>query len=314
MCEDPRFGSAFHTRVLTSATRNSLFKLSIATLLLTAAILKVVSPEISAKVQVESRLPHWVLIIAVQAEILVSFLMVSAISPKLCWSMGFLLFLGFAMVSGYGTLAGYESCGCFGAFKISPLWVFALDVGIVGVLLLDRRQFLSDRQSKLGLAKLSFVATGFVLVSVFSVSVMAKHPQSFQAGVTVVANGKVVILEPAEWIGRELPIRHEIAPSDDILLRDAIVLLYHHDCPKCQLALPQFEQLANELMKKGSHRDVVLVEVPPFGGGKNSATAARYARLSPEREWLVHTPMEIQLAKGKVMLVSNELPSVSGSR
>jgi hypothetical protein len=111
--------------------------------------------------------------------------------------------------------------------------------------------------------------------------------------------------------------------SADLRQGDWIVLLYHHDCPKCQEALPQYEQLAEELQSIGSSERVILVEVPPYAphtplpvphrDRERSVTACNYARLSDEREWFVQAPAEIRLVDGKVVASSIELPALAAS-
>ena len=74
---------------------------------------------------------------------------------------------------------------------------------------------------------------------------------------------------------------------------------------------PRYERLAEESVRRGGHKQVVLIEVPPFGESENASGPARRTRLSPDREWFVQTPVEIQLRDGKVTLASQGLPSVA---
>jgi hypothetical protein len=147
-------------------------------------------------------------------------------------------------------------------------------------------------------------------------------------------NGQLVVLEPETWIGKPFPLTPHLTSvarvSDSSLVGQAFslsapsspldlstgrwtVLMYHHDCPKCQEALPEYMRLADELQTRGDDRDVLLLEVPPFGNETPTPSTAAHARLSDTREWFVQSPVEVRIDNGLVTLAALDLPSISGA-
>ena len=95
----------------------ALTRYAVAVLLLTSAILKAVSPAESAALAAGYSIPPWLTAAAVQLELLVAAALVFG-----CWQRWTLrltigLFSIFAAFSLYRAVAGYESCGCFGASR-----------------------------------------------------------------------------------------------------------------------------------------------------------------------------------------------------
>jgi len=135
-------------------------------------------------------------------------------------------------------------------------------------------------------------------------------PAVLLGGETEIGESEVLILKPKEWIGQDFPLHDAISPSINLTKCDCIVLLYHHDCPKCIEALARYKQLVKSAAEHGDDLEVVIVEVPPFGELEYETEFLRPARLSADKEWFVQAPVELQLRDGKVMLASLELPSI----
>jgi hypothetical protein len=209
------------------------------------------------------------------------------------------LFAGFASYSFYLVTGGVSSCGCFGPVTVSPWWTLLLDTAIVLGLLwqVSGRSQVSDKELSHKPSASRLIIAGFVFaVSVigFIAALQSTHGQA-QSGLIAQAGG-LVILEPDDWIGQELPIASYI--DVDLSHGRWTVLLHRHDCPQCQQELPKYEQLAYE-------EQVALIDVPPFDDSRRqSGGAAVYASLSSELEWFVPTPFEIILIDGVVVSVS----------
>ena len=280
-------------------------------LLLVAATAKAVFARETAQLQVAYELPHWLVMIAVQAELVVGLLLVLGRMSRLTWISGLSLFVVFAAFSLYRALAGYESCGCFGPIKVNPWWTLALDAGIVSLFVAQRRAF-TERRTSLRRTALFAGAVSYFLLGGLSLSFMlASVPTLVRNGAAVMGDDAVLILRPTEWIGEVFPLNGAMSPRIDESRDDCIVLLYHHDCAKCQEVLPRYEQLAGEMAKRGDTAQVLLLEVPPYGMALDHIGLAKRARLSADRKWFVQAPVEIQLRDGMVRLASLNLPSVS---
>jgi thiol-disulfide isomerase/thioredoxin len=149
-----------------------------------------------------------------------------------------------------------------------------------------------------------------VMVIGSMVLLAAHRPERLAASTPPLHDEGIVILEPSEWIGKPFPLQPYLHPKIEHSTGRWVVVLYHHDCPKCQEALPDYERLAREPNQLGVD-GILAVEVPPFGPNQNiGGTALKQARLSEAREWFVQAPVEIELDNGVVTSASLELPSI----
>ncbi len=106
------------------------------------------------------------------------------------------------------------------------------------------------------------------------------------------ATGSYELLEPETWIGKELPILEHIDIADQLKKGNWLVMLYHHDCPACTEAIPQIEQMAQELEGNEDFLRFALVEVPPYGIKETSCHVnIKTGRLDTSKEWFVTTPV-----------------------
>jgi hypothetical protein len=124
----------------------------------------------------------------------------------------------------------------------------------------------------------------------------------------IVGDDQLVILEPETWIGREFPLFKHIDIDHQLAEGDWIVLVYHHECPKCREVLRDVERLAVEMAARGNRARVALIEVPPFAPnevwGHRRMSLFNYGRFSNSREWFVETPLWLRLEEGTVVGVS----------
>lgn len=220
-------------------------------------------------------------------------------------------FAGFACFSAYRALSGHDTCGCFGAVKVHPWATFTLDVAIVGLLAWSLRRPVPTRP--LSRPRVAFAVGVFLLLSSITGGLSyAYAPQRLADGEDgVIEAGGLVILEPETWAEKQLPIARHLSPAVDIAAGEWTLLVYHHDCPDCQEALPHYHRLAS--LEGDRRRKVLLVEVPPYGEHAHTGPA-HAARLSNQNEWFVQAPVEIQLKDGVVQQASRELPSIAALR
>ena len=210
----------------------------IAALLLASAVLKVFHHAGSAGTLVGADLPYWITVAAVQTELLVGISLLFGFWPWSSWAVTVGLFIVFAAFSLQRTLAHYTSCGCFGSIKVHPWWTLVIDVGIVSLLVVRRRSFIHQsrslpRTTMLFVALIGYLALGGVAQLFMVRGTLA----SVRDGVAIEGGGNVIILDPSKWKGQELPIHDAISPTTADSRGEVIVLLYHHDCPRCQEAL-----------------------------------------------------------------------------
>jgi thiol-disulfide isomerase/thioredoxin len=287
-----------------------VFTLVVGGVLLAAAAIKAVSPIELTALHFVYGVPAWILVIIVQIEILIATIFIVDIRFRAAWTCSIMLFSAFAVFSLYRAIAGFESCGCFGSLKIHPWHTFAFDVSVVVSLLVFRGDWknplwhLDWRQGRIWAA--AYFATGGL-----ALSFMLSKPKHVADADGLEGQQSVVIVEPAQWIGQDFPLTAHLRPTVDIAHGAWIVLMYHHDCPKCQAALPQYEQLAQRLATRPDAARILLVELPEYGNERPVASNDTfYARLSKEHDWFVQAPIEIVILDGKVTSASPGLPSV----
>ena len=178
----------------------------------------------------------------------------------------------------------------------------AIDLGFLLALLACRPK---GRGPWLSRGKVFALAAATVCVAVPSGIAMASP-----ASATIVENGDIVgkssfvFLEPEKWTGKRFPLLNHIDIGEELGKGKWIVVLYDHNCPHCQAAMPQYGIVSKELAKQNGAPRVVLVEVPPYDGtlalSCNSSSCAR-GKLNNTREWFLEAPLELSLDNGVVL-------------
>jgi len=116
----------------------------------------------------------------------------------------------------------------------------------------------------------------------------------------IIGSGEIVVLKPDTWVGKRFPLLGYIASSDELKRGTWLVLLYHHDCPKCRRAIGDLKRISDTL----GAEQVALVELPPyhravqafhFGGIK-----VVHKHLDDAREWFVESPVGVLISEGFV--------------
>jgi hypothetical protein len=127
--------------------------------------------------------------------------------------------------------------------------------------------------------------------------VLAFRPADVAGDGLILGAGNLVVLEPEKWVGRRWPLLEYVDQRAELSVGRWQVVLYHHECPRCQAVLERLADVRGHL---------ALVEVPPHGGPPaNAPPGAHLARLSETREWFVETPLVLTLRDGIVEGVSS---------
>ena len=100
-------------------------------------------------------------------------------------------------------------------------------------------------------------------------------------------------------------MRNVVLPKEGLAGGDWLVVLYHHDCPRCQELLRDYVDSGRSWDAGLLGQRVALVEVPPYGDAQLASLVpdAVMGRLADQREWFVATPAELVLADGRVVNV-----------
>lgn len=217
-----------------------------------------------------------------------------------------LLFSGFAAYSLYLAVNGAASCGCFGPVIVSPWWTFAIDLAVVVGLAVsvfrDRRvstELLYARSIRFLGTKRKMIVAAIPVAVLCTLFLERAIDRRTAVAHDLSATDGLAVLEPDQWIGKQLPIAEFI--DADISSGDWTAVLHRHDCPVCQEALPHYEELGSMGQR------VALIEVPPYGHSHSLGSACLCCRLKDEREWFVQTPIQIQLRNGVVVSVTSHV-------
>jgi hypothetical protein len=221
------------------------------------------------------------------------------------WLATLSLFSAFAFVALWKALSGQASCGCFGNVEVNPWYTTTLDVLIVLLLIsLRPRKRLIPPWADL---RLLLTRLGAVLAVWLIVGGAVGYATSSYTDTTlstlgeIVGDGKIVVLEPENWVGKRLPLLNFIDAPDALMEGKWLVLLYHHDCPKCREVIRNLHRTARKLAVS----QVVLIELPPYGGYPEPSFPSEvkiiHTQLRGAHEWFVESPAAVLLKRGIVI-------------
>ena len=280
-------------------------RLLLAGLLLTTAALKVLSPAESAAMAVAYHIPPLLTAMVVQVELALAALLLFGCWPKRTLLAAAAMFALFGMFSSYRGWAGYESCGCFGSFKVNP-WITAILDGAMFAIA-AWGAWKSPAESRQALKRCYYAGGTYAVTGLLAAAGMIASTSSSLDDAAFANTDGLIVLEPDTWVGKPFPLIQYLSPEVPLHEGRWTILIHHHDCPHCQEAVPQYEQLA----AMGHDQRIVLVETPPYGEVELTQQRALRTRLSDDREWFVQTPVEIQIDAGLVVAASLDLPAIA---
>lgn len=259
---------------------------------------------------------RWFLIGLIEFELFFGFWLLSGLFPRRTWMFSLACFTVLGGISLFRGLAGDSSCGCFGRVEVNPWWTLLLDVMIVAALYRFRpvRSATADvSPTAANMNSFALRLTVLVLATLLMgipIAMIRQDPASLSADGLIMGRGEIVILEPEKWIGKRFPLFPHIDIGDQLIQGQWTILLYHHDCPKCQEVITRYERLQHEYASTANHRRIAVIEMPPYADGSVSPTDSHLGfsmgKLSDRKQWFVAAPVEIILEQGTVSIVSTE--------
>ena len=296
-------------------------------LFLTAAVLK--AHELLTTPVANKDLLSWrpFLIFQVEFELAIGIWLLSGILKPLVWLIALACFSLFSMITFYKGIAGYASCGCFGSVHVNP-WItlFVIDLPAVIALSLFRPSlslwsflsFLRKQESIKSIIK-EFLTPlpslkSFVITVVIGITTLGITTPILAFNEPPKSTSRYEVLEPETWVGQKLPILEHIDIQEQLNSGNWLILLYNHDCPDCQEAIPQYQRMAEDLAGNEDFLRIVLVEVPPYYRERLSeqSPVCRHGRLSDIKQWFVTTPCVLLLADRHILQVwQNDAPDLN---
>ncbi len=140
------------------------------------------------------------------------------------------------LVALYVVLAGYPSCGCFGAVEIPPLFVAMLDAVILAGLLSAFSRRATTALLTAGAGLVAAVCTAWALAP----PPAPLYPLA--CGIWVHRNAAVVHLDPELWLDRQCPVGL-VGPGGNGPTATWCVLV-RPDCARCKNWAADFKRLA----------------------------------------------------------------------
>ena len=302
-----------HTSVSQQSNRFTIVRLALGGLLLVAAALKAHQLATAPVAETGLLTSRWFLIGVVECELGIGLWFLGGWHPRAIRVVGIACFALFGGIALYKALQGAESCGCFGRVAINPWWTAALDFIAVAALTLSHPAtdcIHKNTSVHNNLYQRGWLAGGlFVLLGLPAGWAMATFSAAHVSEDGLLGDGQIVVLEPKEWIGKPFPLVNHIDLGNRLTIGVWKVLLYHHDCPKCQEAIAKWQAADQSPALGKDSPTVALIDMPPYGASQSHPAKSHsrlvYGRLSDKREWFATAPVEIDLHDGSVVGVTD---------
>ncbi|HEY3319897.1 MAG TPA: MauE/DoxX family redox-associated membrane protein [Planctomycetota bacterium] len=275
----------------------------LATVLLTAATMKAYHLATSPLMQNSLIASRWVLIALVEFEFVLALCLVGGLWRRLTWQVSILCFTVFACASAYKVWHGDLSCGCFGKAEVPPSYTLTLDLLFLIALVMCPPRNIKMRVQRWRGATVAVLGL-FLCTSSALVMALARPAQLSTDG-ELIGKSPFVLLEPTQWVGGRFPLLRHIKISEDLAKGAWIIVLYDRSCPHCQLAMPKYRKITEELAGLDNSPRVALVEVPPYRSPELQPRGERpmwaHGRLDNVREWFLQAPVELFVVDGQVI-------------
>jgi len=256
---------------------------------------------------------RWLTTGLVEYEYILAVWLLSGFRPSWCRRVSLATFAGFGCYALYQAMSGAASCGCFGHVRVNPWLTLTLDAGLA-VLLWRWDPYLGGacRELSAGLALWTRIPSSFRIamgLAILGVPTLAIAGWGGGTRATIeesLANERLVVLEPEQWIGKRFPLFDYIDIGEYLATGSWILVIYHHDCPKCREAIGKYARLAHDSKQADQDVQVALIQVPPYGTIGPIANPIRWrGKLSDRKEWFVITPSEVRITHGQVTAASS---------
>jgi hypothetical protein len=213
-----------------------------------------------------------------------------------------ILYLGFLCYLSVALARGWDSCGCFGAWRTPPAAVILLDAGIILALWMT---FPGQRLLPVSIGSRFAYGCSLFLASLVAVALgWTASKDQLAMALPAPTGKKLVVLKPSDWVGKSLPVLSEIDIGPDLGKGDWLLVFVRHDCGHCNQLIPHYEQMAQTFSGAPGSPTVALVQLPPYGElPVDPGSAMVRGRLSDTYDWFVKSPVELLLTEGVIVNV-----------
>jgi hypothetical protein len=255
-------------------------------------------------------------ITVVELEALIAGWLLFGVAGRRTWMLTLTLWLVFLTVSIHETVAGHESCGCFGRVKLAPAYTAAFDC--VTCLSLA---FCRPSKCAIGVGKFTLprALVRVMVIALLPASlIVASWRPVVEADLKNADNESnsfgipesLVVLEPKKWIGKTFLLYSHIDVGKQLLVGRWVLLFVHHDCQICANTVPKYQAAA---INRTVH--LAIIEMPPHSNPVEqtpwSMGPALLGTLDESRQWFLSTPTGIFCIDGKVISVADSKQAIN---
>jgi hypothetical protein len=246
----------------------------------------------------------------INLEFLCALLFVFDIWRRLMWLVGLLLFASFAVASASKIVHGNPSCNCFGEIRVNPWLSLSLDLIVLALLAGFGARLYSEVavRRQVAYAVRAFAVAG--IVGGLYCAVKGGVPALLTGGAKA-----TVHLNPAEWLGKPLPILDSIDVGPQLNTGSWRLVFFSRSCDLCRAEIRRLTEAA-EAGFTGDRR-LAFIELPSNEAEEGSADPSEFAansrnclfgRLDPKMEWIAAVPIELEMKNGVVEMPAAENP------
>jgi hypothetical protein len=299
-----RAGRIVAPALVRNARWNMVVRAAIGALLIGAAALKSLQLISLWATPLDNALPRGPALGAASGEFLLGVWFVASRRSRAAWTAVLLVFIGFACYSVAGGIQGKLSCGCFGRIGVSPWLSLAVDCATIAALVVIRPMSTAAASQPARWWRPAIAAA--VCALPLAVTAGWAAIGSLRSSIGAAEHKPLVLLEPDQWVGKPFPLLKSIDIGQNLSRGQWTLVLYHHDCSKCQLLVQQYESSENVQAAAGEKRQIALIELPPHAARTASGdTRCFHGQLRADKAWIVNTPVRLQLSDG---IVTSESP------
>jgi hypothetical protein len=272
-------------------------RLVVAIILLVAAMLK--AYQLATTPSLGEGLLHarWFNIFVVEFELFFGIWLFFGMLPRLTWIATTGLFATFFGVTFYEAVTGKISCNCFGNFSLNPWITMIFDLFII-VLLVYFRPNKSNIEKWKGIFSqyyrqfILFIGIYVLLGSVVYGWIIQRTYERLEY-IGQVLESNVVQIEPGLWIGKEFPLRDYVVNGQEILRGKWILLFSRPGCNDCKT-------IKTKLLENEDQNTMLAFLDTTAMVTNNSKINTKNFRLALEINWVVETPIIVELSEGIV--------------
>lgn len=233
---------------------------------------------------------------AVSFEALLGLWLIGGVWSRQAGRIALVLFGLFAALSLLKGLKGAGSCGCFGRVAVNPWITFGVDLAALPAAWTITRYSQCSRPRYLW-KRLAAMALLSVVVGMPGLYRMLSYDEERP-------DQELVILDPAQWVGRSWPLMRYADVAPQLAKGDWIVLLYSYPCGHCFDTIREYAELADHWERRGGPARVALLntsdEAPPEGQ-RIEETAALQGKLDAPAQWFIASPTLVLMRDGRVV-------------